>query len=114
MYSFSAAAANSHFTTRIHTTRIHPMLTGIADEIRGTLARLIAYLMMLALIAIGAIAAWNQLPDAIAMTPVSQFNLQDKTEPYRIWRHFSPAPDSSASPADWLTGADDPRLRGTL
>jgi hypothetical protein len=88
------------------------MLTGIADEIRGTLARLIAYLMMLALIAIGAIAAWNQLPDAIAM--VSQFNLQDKTEPYRIWRHFSPAPDSSASPADWLTGADDPRLRGTL
>jgi hypothetical protein len=114
MYSFSAAAANSHFTTRIHTTRIHPMLTGIADEIRGTLARLIAYLMMLALIAIGAIAAWNQLPDAIAMAPVSQFNLQDKTEPYRIWRHFSPAPDSSASPADWLTGADDPRLRGTL
>jgi hypothetical protein len=109
MYSFPAAAANSHYTTRIH-----PMLTSIADEIGGTLARLIAYLMMLALIAIGCIAAWNQLPDAIAMAPVSQFDLQDKTEPYRIWRHFSPAPNSSASPADWLTGAGDPHLRGTL
>jgi hypothetical protein len=109
MYSFPATAANSHYTTRIH-----PMLTSIADEIGGTLARLIAYLMMLALIAIGCIAAWNQLPDAIAMAPVSQFDLQDKTEPYRIWRHFSPAPNSNASPADWLTGAEDPHLRGTL
>ena len=109
MHSFPAAAANSHYTTRIH-----PTLTSIVDEVCGTLARLIAYLMTLALIAIGAIAAWNQLPDAVAMAPVSQFNLQDKTEPYRIWRHFSPAPNSSASPADWLTGADDPRLRGTL
>ena len=90
------------------------MLTSIADEIGGTLARLIAYLMMLALIAIGCIAAWNQLPDAIAMAPVSQFDLQDKTEPYRIWRHFSPAPNSNASRAVWLTGADDPHLRGTL
>jgi hypothetical protein len=108
MYSFPAAAANSH------TTRIHPRLTSIADEIRGTLARLIAYLMMLALIAIGAIAAWNQLPDAVAMAPVSQLNLQDRTEPYRIWRHFSPVPNSAASPADWPTGTDDPRLRGSL
>jgi len=108
MHSFSTGPASSHFNTRIHATGIHPVLTSTADEIRGTLARLIAYLMVLALIAIGGIAAWNQLPEAIAMVPavkenwgaswspagrsspafaVSQFNLQDKTEVYEIVRH---------------------------
>ncbi len=64
--------------------------------------------MVLALIAIGGIAAWNQLPEAIAMAPaakeswgeswslagrsspafaVSQLNLQDKTNAYEILRH---------------------------
>lgn len=107
MHSFSAGPASSHFKTRIH-----PVLTSSADEICGTLARLIAYLMVLALIVIGGIAAWNQLPEAIAMAPaakeswggswgeswspagraspafaVSQFNLQDKTIVYDIFRH---------------------------
>jgi hypothetical protein len=108
MHSFSAGPASSHYTTRIHSPRIHPVLTSSADEICGTLARLIAYLMVLALIAIGGISAWNQLPEAIAMAPAakeswggssspagrsspafagSQLNLQDKTNAYDILRH---------------------------
>ena len=47
MHSFSADPANSHFTTGIH-----PALTSFADEVCGTLARLIAYVVTLALLAI--------------------------------------------------------------
>jgi hypothetical protein len=80
------------------------MLTSFADEVCGTLARLCAYLMMLALMAIGGIALWDRLPDAVAMEPlarpgwmqatrsapafaVSQFVFQNKTETYGIYRH---------------------------
>ena len=133
MHWFSAGPANSHYTSRIHPTRIHPVLTSFADEIRGTLARLFAYVMVLALIAIGGISAWDQLPDAIAMAPavkeswslaarsspafaVSQFNLLEKTELYEIFRHPIGAAASAATApsADWLTSADNPRLRGAL
>jgi hypothetical protein len=99
MHSFEAGPADSHYTTRIH-----PMLTSFADEVCGTLARLVAYVMTLALLAIGGILLWDQLPDATAMEPpargswslalrsspsfaVSQFDLQDKTETYEIFRH---------------------------
>jgi len=129
MHSFSTGPASSHFNTRIHATGIHPVLTSTADEIRGTLARLIAYLMVLALIAIGGIAAWNQLPEAIAMVPavkeswsltggwspafaVDQQNLLDKTEVYEIFRH----PEGGRKGVfHWSGGAaDNPRLRGAL
>jgi hypothetical protein len=99
MHSFSAGPASSHYTTRIH-----PALTSFADEVCGTLARLCAYVMTLALLAIGGIALWNALPDAVAPGPsakggwmpaqrsarafaVSQVNLHDKTEAYEIYRH---------------------------
>lgn len=65
MHSFSADPAKSHDTT----TRIHPALTSFADEVCGTLARLFAYVMTLALFAIGGMALWEQLPDAAAMDP---------------------------------------------
>ena len=64
MHSFSADPANSHYTTRIH-----PALTGFADEVRGTLARLCAYVMTLALLAILGIALWDALPDAMVTEP---------------------------------------------
>jgi len=64
MHSFPAAPAKSNYTTRIH-----PLLTSFADEVCGTLARLCAYGMLLALIAIGGIALWDRLPDAAAMAP---------------------------------------------
>jgi hypothetical protein len=99
MHSFSAPWANSD-----HTARIHPALTGFARELCGTLARLVAYVMALALPAFGFVALWEQLPDATAMDPsakaiwslaersprafaVSQFNLHDKTEAYEVLRH---------------------------
>ena len=155
MHSFSAPPANFHYTARIH-----PALTSIADEVCGTLARLFAYVMTLALLAIGAVAAWEHLLDAIAMEPsdkiawsladrsarafaVSQLEFHDKTETYEIFRHlaggrkdllrwsgadgkpvagleiYRPGDDCSASAepalsADWLTGTDNPRLRGAF
>jgi hypothetical protein len=99
MHSFSADPANSHYTTRIH-----PALTSFADEVCGTAARLIVYVVTLALLAIGVIYLWDQLPDASAMDPsandrwslagrsssafaISKFDSQDKTEAYEIYRH---------------------------
>jgi hypothetical protein len=99
MHSFSADPANFHYRTRIH-----PALTSFADEVCGTLARLFAYVMTLALLAIGAIALWEQLLDATTIEPsdkgassladrssrafaVSQFDLHEKTETYDIFRH---------------------------
>jgi hypothetical protein len=99
MHSFSADPANSNYTTRIH-----PALTSFADEVCGTLARLCAYLMTLALLAIGGIAFWDTLPDAMVTQPsakggwspaeraartfaVSQADLHDKTETYDVLRH---------------------------
>ncbi|MGH6754287.1 MAG: hypothetical protein ACREDP_19195, partial [Bradyrhizobium sp.] len=67
MHPFSADPANSYYTTRIH-----PALTSFADEVCGTLARLIAYVMTLALFAIGGLALWEQLPDATAMDAPSK------------------------------------------
>jgi len=99
MHSFSADPAHSHYTTRIH-----PALTGFADEVCGTLARLCAYVMTLALFAIVGIGLWDQLPYAMVIEPpaqggwgpdvraarafaVSQANLHNKTETYVISRH---------------------------
>jgi hypothetical protein len=98
MHAFPAGSANSHYTTRIH-----PALASFVDEVCGTLARLCAYLMALALIAICGIALWNHLPDVTAMEAspktwsqtgrtapafaVSQFIFPGKTETYEIFRH---------------------------
>ena len=84
--------------------RIHPALTSFADECCGTLARLIAYVGTLALLAIVGVHLWDQLPAGDATEPaakagwsvaarshpafaVSQFDLPEKTETYEIFRH---------------------------
>ena len=99
MHSFSADQANSP-----HTTRIHLALTSFADEVCGTAARLIVYVVTLALLVIGGIYLWDQLPDATAMEPsvqnswnlalrsspafaISKSDSQDKAEAYQIFRH---------------------------
>ena len=98
MHSFEADPANSH-----DTARIHPALTSFADEVCGTLARLIIYLCTLALIAILGVYAWDQLPGTegeaavkASWTPAprsapafagSQFDLSYKTDAYQIFRH---------------------------
>jgi hypothetical protein len=91
-------------TTPYYPTRIHSALTSFADECCGTLARLIAYVGTLALLAIVGIYLWEQLPADEAIEPsakagwnvaqraypaftVSQFNLPEKTKTYEILRH---------------------------
>jgi hypothetical protein len=83
---------------------IHPALTSLADEVCGTLARLIAYVGTLALLAILGIHLWDQLPVAEDDTPVveaswspalriapafavSQSDFAEKTQTYEILRH---------------------------
>ena len=114
MQSFSADPAKSHYATRIH-----PGLTSFVDEVYGTLSRLFAYVMTLALITIGGMALWEQLPDATATAPsakdgwsladrssrafaVSQFDPHDKTEGYEIFRH----PQGGRRDVFHWTGAD--------
>ena len=67
MYSFPAGSANSD-----HTLSIRTALASFVDEVYGTLARLFAYLMTLALMAICGIALWEHLPAVTAMETVAQ------------------------------------------
>ena len=98
MHSFPASSANSYYTLRIR-----PALASFVDEVCGTLARLCAYLMTLALMAICGIALWEHLPDVTAMETspkiwsqagrtapafaVSQLIFPGKTETYEVFRH---------------------------
>src|SRR5258707_6998560 len=87
-----------------YASKIHPALRGFADECCGVLARLIAYVGALALIAIGGLSLWDELPlKGLGNPPaksawsvasrsypafaVSQFDLSGKTETYEILRH---------------------------
>jgi hypothetical protein len=84
--------------------QIHPALRSFADECSGVLARLIAYVGALALIAIIGVGLWGELPlrgvgDPAAKSAwsvaarsypafaISQFDLSGKTEAYEILRH---------------------------
>jgi hypothetical protein len=99
MRSFLASAATLYYPNRIH-----PALTSFADECCGTLARLIAYVGTLALLAIVGVHLWDRLPEMTDAGPtaqaswsvasrqhpafaVSQIDLSDKTESYEILRH---------------------------
>lgn len=99
MQSFLASPATPYYPNRIH-----PALNSFADECCGMLARLIAYVGTLALLAIVGVHLWDQLPDIADVEPpakagwsaasrlhpafaVSQFDSSDKTESYEILRH---------------------------
>jgi hypothetical protein len=99
MRSFRADPAGFSFSRRIH-----PALTSFADEVSATLARLIAYLMILALVAVLGLYGWDQLPPTEASEPatkltwavagrshpsftVSRQDTHKKTETYEIFRH---------------------------
>jgi hypothetical protein len=83
---------------------IHPALNSFADECCGTLARLVAYVGALALLAIvgthlldllpvgdaaetSAKPGWNLATRSYPAFAVSQFDLPGKTETYEIFRH---------------------------
>jgi hypothetical protein len=110
-------------------------LSGFADEVCGTFARLIAYVGTLALIAILAVAVWQHVgsvdtaapaarsawtlaDDAIAAFFVGLTDQPDKSATYPALRHPAggrkdPGTTAGGS-ADWVTSADNPRLRGPL
>jgi len=83
--------------------RIYPILTGAADEVCGTLAWLIAYVMALALLGILGLSFWNQVPGLEASEPakagwavagrshpaydVSRLDMDEKSVSYEIIRH---------------------------
>lgn len=83
---------------------VHPALLRFADEARGVLTRLFAYVGSLAIIAMVGLAAWNEIQVAEAVEPaaraswapaarsypafaVGQFDFPGKTEAYEIFRH---------------------------
>ncbi len=103
MRSFWATLANPHYPTRIH-----PALSSFADECAGMLARLVAYVGALALLAMAGLYLLNDVPDAATTEPVAKatlkatwslasrshpafavksFDLSEKTETYEIYRH---------------------------
>jgi len=101
MRSFWATRANPRFQS--DSAWIHPALTSFADECCATLARLLAYVGTLALLAIVGIHFWDQLPD-ISLGPaapmgwstatrssqafaISQPEFVGKTDSYEILRH---------------------------
>jgi len=83
--------------------RIHPILSSAADEICGTLARVIAYVLALALLGILGLSFWNELPHQEASGPakagwmvasrshlayaVSRLDTDVKSTTYQIIRH---------------------------
>ncbi len=127
--------------TPYSSTGIHPLLRRFADEVHGTAARLFAYVGFLALLAIGAVHIWQQLPPIEVLTladdrdwsgggrlhPPPQANSADsivKSAAYVASRHpedgrkdASRRVGEAAAPAlpeDWLSAAGKPRLRGAL
>jgi hypothetical protein len=98
MHSFPARMAHSDPAPGFWTA-----LASFVDEVYGTISRLCAYLMALALMAIGGILLWEQLPEVAAMEAapkiwseaartapafaVSTLVFPGKTEAYEILRH---------------------------
>ena len=99
MRSFWAIPANPHYPTSIH-----PALNSFADACAGTLARLVAYVGVLALLAMAGFHLWDELPDAATAEPapkagwslalrshpafaVNSLDLSEKAETYEIFRH---------------------------
>jgi hypothetical protein len=101
MRSIWATRANPHYP--VYSSRIHPALTSFADECCGTLARLIAYVGALVLLAIVGIHLWDELPANVDLEPsatadwslalrsypafsVSPLDSVEKTESYEVFR----------------------------
>jgi hypothetical protein len=91
-------------STPPYPTRIHPALNSFADECRGMVVHLAAYLGVLASLVIINAHPWRELPDSAGFESaakagwslatrsypafaVSQFDLYGKTETYEIFRH---------------------------
>jgi hypothetical protein len=78
MRSFRAIRANPS-----DSTQIHPALNSLADECRGTLARLVAYVGTPALLAIVGIHLWDRLPIGEAGEPAAKAGWSLASRSYR-------------------------------
>lgn len=106
MRSFEAEyeLATATLETGHSKARLYPALSSFTDEVVGTMARLIAYVMGLTLIATAGLFVWCPFPDFAEVEPeakagwseatrsapafaVSSFDSKDETETYRIYRH---------------------------
>jgi hypothetical protein len=99
MQSFWASRVSPYYPTHIH-----PALNNFAEECWAVLARLLAYVSTLALLAVAGIHLWSQVPPGEGNGPaaqsgwnlasrsrpafaVSQSGLLEKSETYEIFRH---------------------------
>jgi hypothetical protein len=99
MQSFPGISARSLFAAKIH-----PALTGFADEVYATFARLLVYMGTLALLGILGLHGWDRLQDVLADEPASKpgwsaadrsfpafavgsADSREKSAPYTILRH---------------------------
>jgi hypothetical protein len=68
MHLFQSTRADPH-TGAVGPDWVHPALIRFADECSATFGRLILYVGMLALLAIGGVQLWEQLPAAMENQP---------------------------------------------
>jgi hypothetical protein len=71
-------------------TGLYPALTSFADEVVGTMARPIPYVVALALLAIIGTSLLDQWPDTSAMEPSAKAGLSEAT---RSAREFTVTPN---------------------
>jgi hypothetical protein len=120
-------------------TSYHLALAALADDVVGTLARVFAYVGILALLAILGLAAFEQLPrlgdgqlgDGRAVLgsiwttndpcdPANQVNVPTRLARYAVARRRAVEPGGSAGqkgqacPPDWLRDPEIVPLRGAL
>jgi hypothetical protein len=104
MHLFQGTRAAPH-TGAVGPDWVHPALIRFADECSATFGRLILYVGMLGLLAIGGVQLWEQLPAAMENQPevaaswtaasrsfpgfaASDQELTDKTSAYEVDRHL--------------------------
>src|SRR5260370_16865714 len=78
--------------TLYNPTQIHPVLKSLADECCGMLARLVAYLGALALLAIVGIHLWDELPatEAVGRSARADCSVATPSHPALAVPHFTP------------------------
>jgi hypothetical protein len=115
-------------------TSYHLALAALADDVVGTLARVFAYVGILALLAILGLAAFEQLPrlgdgqDGLGSIwtvndpcdPANQVNFPTRLARYAVTRRQAVEPGGvagrkgQACPPDWLRDPEIVQLRGAL
>ncbi|MDE1934920.1 hypothetical protein [Bradyrhizobium sp.] len=137
-YTGSRGGASSFMQSNRNRHFVHPALVSFADECCAALAQLIAYVGALTLFTIAGLHFWDQLQfeDAADPAVANPIDLDEKSGGYgptpdpagcreinRLWATPSDGRadlnsrgcgTATALSADWVTGTENPRLRGSL